>query len=330
MPYLTSATFVEALGAVYECGCADISEGNCDCDGNQFDALGECGGSCLEDADADGICDNVDDCVGALDALGECGGSCLEDADADGICDNVDDCVGALDACDICNGPGPTNPIIENVQVIYDSVYAVDIGEWVAFVTSIDTTFSYACEFACGGQLNYQGYDYWTVQIGEQCWFAENLRAENYRNGDAIPSNLDNGEWSGTSSGATAIYGEGTGTCDTSPYGPVCDEQWSLEAFGRLYNGYAVTHDGLLCPVGWHVPTDDDWKLLETALGMNEAEVDNTGWRGSNEGLMLKGLFSWIDGGSGQDDFGFTALAAGARTDATGNFTSAGFEGSLD
>ena len=55
---------------VYECGCADIPEGDCDCDGNQLDALGVCGGSCAADADADGICDDVDDCVGALDAAG--------------------------------------------------------------------------------------------------------------------------------------------------------------------------------------------------------------------------------------------------------------------
>ena len=125
-------------GAIYECGCADIAEGDCDCDGNQLDALGVCGGDCAEDADADGICDDVDDCVGALDAcgvcngpgeiyecgcediaegdcdcdgnqldaLGVCGGDCAADADADGICDDVDDCVGVLDACGVCNGPG--------------------------------------------------------------------------------------------------------------------------------------------------------------------------------------------------------------------------------
>ena len=125
-------------GAIYECGCADIPEGDCDCDGNQLDALGVCGGDCAADADADGICDNVDDCVGELDAcgicngtgaiyecgcadipegdcdcdgnqldaLGVCGGDCAADADADGICDDVDDCVGAYDGCDVCNGPG--------------------------------------------------------------------------------------------------------------------------------------------------------------------------------------------------------------------------------
>ena len=125
-------------GEVFTCGCSGIPDGDCDCNGNQFDALGICGGSCEADADADGICDDVDDCVGALDAcgvcngpgdiyacgctdipdgdcdcngnqldaLGVCGGNCPADADADGICDDVDDCVGELDACGICNGPG--------------------------------------------------------------------------------------------------------------------------------------------------------------------------------------------------------------------------------
>ena len=126
-------------GEIYECGCSDIPEGDCDCDGNQLDAIGVCGGDCAEDADADGICDDVDDCVGELDACGVCNGpgaiyecgcadipegdcdcdgnqldalgvcgdaTCAEDADADGICDDVDDCVGELDACGVCNGPG--------------------------------------------------------------------------------------------------------------------------------------------------------------------------------------------------------------------------------
>ena len=93
-------------------------------------------GRLTEDADADGICDDVDDCVGELDACGICNGpeiyecGCADipeaiatatgtnstpwvsvvatarrTADADGICDDVDDCVGAYDACGVCNGP---------------------------------------------------------------------------------------------------------------------------------------------------------------------------------------------------------------------------------
>ena len=125
-------------GAIYDCGCDPIPAGNCDCNGNQEDALGVCGGDCTADADEDGICDDVDDCVGAvdecgvcngpgatdecgcdpipdgdcdcngnqLDAAGVCGGDCTADTDGDGICDDVDDCVGDVDACGICNGPG--------------------------------------------------------------------------------------------------------------------------------------------------------------------------------------------------------------------------------
>ena len=75
-------------GEIYECGCSDIPAGDCDCDGNQLDALGVCGGACAADADADGLCDDVDDCVGAYDAVGACNGSCEADLDGDGVCDD--------------------------------------------------------------------------------------------------------------------------------------------------------------------------------------------------------------------------------------------------
>ena len=48
------------------------------------------------------------DCDGSqVDALGECGGSCEADADSDGVCDDIDPCVGIFDECDICNGLAP-------------------------------------------------------------------------------------------------------------------------------------------------------------------------------------------------------------------------------
>ena len=113
-------------GAIFECGCADIPEGDCDCNGNQLDAVGICGGDCVLDTDGDGVCD-TDEIAGCtdetacnynpeatdedgscltLDALGDCGGTCEADADEDGLCDDVDDCIGAFDECGVCNGPG--------------------------------------------------------------------------------------------------------------------------------------------------------------------------------------------------------------------------------
>ena len=79
--------------------CIGIAEGECDCDGNVEDALGVCGGPCAADADADGICDDVDDCVGALDECGVCNGG--------GIAEGACDCDGnVLDECGVCGGSG--------------------------------------------------------------------------------------------------------------------------------------------------------------------------------------------------------------------------------
>ena len=47
-------------GAIYECGCSDIPAGDCDCDGNQLDALGVCGGDCAADANGNGVCDDAE------------------------------------------------------------------------------------------------------------------------------------------------------------------------------------------------------------------------------------------------------------------------------
>ena len=84
--------------ARFTSGCTDIPEGDCDCDGNVLDECGICGGDGIPAGDCD--CDG-----NQLDALGECGGPCEADADADGICDDVDSCVGELDACGVCNDP---------------------------------------------------------------------------------------------------------------------------------------------------------------------------------------------------------------------------------
>ena len=118
--------------AVYECGCA-IPAGDCDCDGNQLDVLGVCGGDCVPMRMAMAF-DVDDDPAGQYDACGICNGpdrstvrcanipagdcdcdgnqsTCSASVeglrgrcDGDGVCDVVDDCVGQYDACGICNG----------------------------------------------------------------------------------------------------------------------------------------------------------------------------------------------------------------------------------
>jgi uncharacterized protein (TIGR02145 family) len=170
--------------------------------------------------------------------------------------------------------------------------------------------------FACGSPFNFQGYDYATVYLGEQCWFAENLRNVNYANGDAIPSNLNDGQWENTSSGAVAVYGEGSSWCNTySPDSDACDESWSLNECGRLYNWYAVDDARGLCPSGWHVPTDGEWTVLTDHLGGE-----------SVAGGQMKTDYGWYYDGNGTNSSGFSGLPGGRRN-SIGSFGNADIYG---
>lgn len=156
----------------------------------------------------------------------------------------------------------------------------------------------------CGDPLTYWDYDYATVLIGDQCWFAENLRTQLYTNGDTIVGGLNSSEWSSTNEGAVAVYGQ-MGACYTN-YNPdfdACNEWLSLEANGRWYNWHSVTDSRGLCPSGWSAPTDNEWAdLLFT--------VSNDGFDG-NEGEAIKSTSGWYEGGNGTDNLGFTGTPAG-------------------
>ena len=121
--------------------------------------------------------------------------------------------------------------------------------------------------------VTFDGYTYDLVAIGDQCWFAENLRNEHYANGDAIPGDLSNGEWRNTTAGLKPF----TTTIAVN-----------LADYGRLYNWYAVDDARGLCPSGWHVPTDGEFMTLEMELGMSESEANDTGWRGTDQGTQMK------------------------------------------
>ena len=283
------------------------------------------------DVDYDGIWDSEDDCTDMeacnfaaeptelcayTDVLGICGGGCEGDGDGDGICDDEDDCIGVEDECGVCNGPGPTEIVIDQIITTYDSVFLPVDGEWFVYAVDVDTTFSYTCApfFGdCGEPVSYQGYDYATVLIGDQCWFAENLRSENYENGDAIPSGLSDSEWQTTNSGAVAVYGEDDGCNNYSPDIDACDPSQSLSEYGRLYNWYAVDDARGLCPSGWHVPTDGEWTVMTDVLG-----------GASVAGGQMKSTYGWYGGGNGTNSSGFSGLPGGSRYFGNGSFSSAG------
>ena len=147
------------------------------------------------------------------------------------------------------------------------------------------------------------GNVYKIVKIGDQWWMAENLKVVHYRNGDPIPKVSGDLEWSSTLEGAYCHY---------EPNSP------DVNTYGLLYNWYAVNDIRGLAPEGWHVPTDQEWKVLESYLGMTQGEVDDDGWRGTNEGGKLKenGSEHWEEPNEGAtNESGFTALPAGFRNE---------------
>jgi uncharacterized protein (TIGR02145 family) len=154
----------------------------------------------------------------------------------------------------------------------------------------------------CAGEnvVTYHGYDYDIVEIGDQCWFAENLQTERYVNGDLLEGNLSDGEWSSTASGAQAVRN---------------NDDSNLPSRGRLYNWFAVVDTRGLCPSGWHAPTDAEWMTLEVQLGMPQSEVEADGSRGTAEGQALKSSASDSPPWNGNNSAGFNAFPGGKRSD---------------
>jgi uncharacterized protein (TIGR02145 family) len=179
------------------------------------------------------------------------------------------------------------------------------------------TPVSPASTFTVGGSgtcpatvTDVDGNVYNTVQIGGQCWMAENLATETYGDGSAIPTGLGSGAWSSATSGAFAVYGNNPATSNKGTY-------------GLLYNWYAVADLRSICPAGWHVPTDGEWTELTDHLGgtgVAGGPMKTTGTRSAGTGLWQAPNTGATNGS------GFSALPGGARYD-YGNFSGVGYYG---
>lgn len=95
---------------------------------------------------------------------------------------------------------------------------------------------------------------YSTVVIGNRVWFAENLRTTKYNNGTPIATGHDKNQWAALTSGAYAVFPH-------SDIDGLNSDAEVLEAYGAIYNWFAVEKHNL-CPLGWRVPTIEDWDLL--------------------------------------------------------------------
>jgi uncharacterized protein (TIGR02145 family) len=129
--------------------------------------------------------------------------------------------------------------------------------------------------------IDKEGNIYSVVKIGKQTWMAENIKVTKAPDGSDITSYCYN---------------------DNPDY---------QDTYGRLYtwdaamNGSVVEMAQGICPDGWHVPSDGEWKTLEINLGMTQEEADMVNiWRGEGVGTALK------KGGTS----GYEALLSGRRS----------------
>ena len=146
-----------------------------------------------------------------------------------------------------------------------------------------------------------EGQVYKTVKIGKQVWMAENLKTSKYRDGSKIPQVIDAKSWEHANTGA---------------WSHVENNEKFNAVYGKLYNWYAVNDKKGLCPVGWAVPSDDDWKILESVYKMSDNDLDELEWRGTNQAIFLKdkGSTHWRENNSmSTNASGLSVLPAGSK-----------------
>lgn len=135
------------------------------------------------------------------------------------------------------------------------------------------------------------GQTYKFVLVGNQTWMAENL---NYTTPDS---------W---------CYADSVGNC---------------QIYGRLYTWGAAMK---ACPDNWHLPSDDEWKILEQFIGMTTDEADKILYRGEGKGTILKSKVGWRSSDfqdPGYNTVDFNALPSGLRLFSDGSFAGKGKEG---
>lgn len=137
----------------------------------------------------------------------------------------------------------------------------------------LNSLFVVAQSFNCGDTLIdiRDGKRYATILIGSQCWLQDNLNFGKMIRHSSSQSN-------------------------NSFFEKYCydDDSTNCSLYGGLYQWNEVmnysTNEGTqgLCPNGWHLPSDIEWKTLEMFLGMSKTSADsNRVFRGTNQTTKL-------------------------------------------
>ncbi len=157
--------------------------------------------------------------------------------------------------------------------------------------------FDFIARMPCPGipTITYGGQVYKTVLIGDQCWMSENLNIGTMVTGEMT----DNG-----------IIEKNCSNDDNAN----CNEYGGLYQWDEMMQYTTTTGTQGICPPDWHIPSDEEWKILEGTVdsqySVGDWEWNLQSYRGSDAGKKLKSKSDWFSLGNGNDYFGFTGLPA--------------------
>jgi uncharacterized protein (TIGR02145 family) len=172
------------------------------------------------------------------------------------------------------------------------------------FVLVVVAVLVYGFLFSQEVVIDVDGYEYNTVQIGNQTWLKENLRVTKYNDGTPITNFVTENipsQWS--------LAGEGPQVDACTYY----NLDLGLERiYGKLYNGHVVRNDKNVCPIGWKIPSDVD--LTELVLSVDPNAITDSllwGYQSTTAQLPLISDVPLENGGGGTNETGFSFLSSG-------------------
>jgi len=133
-----------------------------------------------------------------------------------------------------------------------------------------------------------EGNVYHIITIGTQKWMLENLRSRRYRNGDPLTEITNIADWNNIKVGA---------------YCTLDNDNNNAFTFGRYYNLAVIQDSRSIAPIGWHIPSDQDWKTLsiilvgDTLAGGKLKENSTMFWNSPNYGATNSSGFTGLPAG---------------------------------
>lgn len=189
-----------------------------------------------------------------------------------------------------------TNLTCNTSYNLYVWAYITSCGNSSVLTLSESTS---VCQPVCGSSFvdSRDSKTYNTVLIGSQCWMVENLDYDQNFIGD---------DW---------CYQNDPANC--AIYGRLYN--WSAALQGASGNNSSPSGIQGVCPVGWHVPSHNEWTTLERAVCTSPTcvtdfpydETTSGSFRGTDEANKLKSISLWATP-SGNNSSGFTALPNGS------------------